>query len=74
MRAWLGSMGISIRGKTYKQVTDQARRISGCTLTFYADRQGSELMRRAGFVDGAINLTNIGGEAAVTLAGTGPTQ
>ena len=60
MRAWLGSMGLSIGGKTYKQVTDQARRISGCTLTFYADRQGSELMRRAGFVDGAINLTNIG--------------
>jgi len=60
MRAWLGSMGLSIGGKTYKQVTDQARRISGCTLTFYADRQGTELMRRAGFVDGAINLTDIG--------------
>jgi hypothetical protein len=60
MRAWLGSMGLSIGGKTYKQVTDQAHRISGCTLTFYADRQGTELMRRAGFVDGAINLTNIG--------------
>jgi len=53
-------MGLSIGGKTYKQVTDQARRISGCTLTFYADRQGTELMRRAGFVDGAINLTDIG--------------
>jgi hypothetical protein len=60
MRAWLGSMGLSIGGKTYKQVTDQAHRISGCTLTFYADRQGTELMRRAGFVDGAINLTNVG--------------
>jgi hypothetical protein len=60
MRAWLGSMGLSIGGKTYKQVTDQAHRISGCTLTFYADRQGTELMRRAGFVDGAINLTDIG--------------
>jgi len=60
MRAWLGSMGLSIGGKTYKQVTDQARRISGCTLTFYTDRQGTELMRRAGFVDGAINLSDIG--------------
>src|SRR5215204_1907418 len=60
MRAWLGSMGLSIGGKTYKQVTDQARRISGCTLTFYADREGTELMRRAGFVDGAISLTDIG--------------
>jgi hypothetical protein len=58
MRVWLGSMGLSIGGKTYKQVNDQARRISGCTLTFYADRKGSELMRRGGFVDGAINMAD----------------
>jgi hypothetical protein len=58
MRVWLGSMGLSIGGKTYKQVTDQARRISGCTLTFYADHKGTELMRRGGFVDGAINMTD----------------
>lgn len=58
MRVWLGSMGLSIGGKTYKQVNDQARRISGCTLTFYADRQGAELMRRGGFVDGALNMAD----------------
>jgi len=58
MRVWLGSMGLSIGGKTYKQVNDQARRISGCTLTFYADRKGAELMRRGGFVDGAINMAD----------------
>jgi hypothetical protein len=58
MRVWLGSMGLSIGGKTYRQVNDQARRISGCTLTFYADRKGTELMRRGGFVDGAINMAD----------------
>jgi hypothetical protein len=51
-------MGLSIGGKTYRQVNDQARRISGCTLTFYADRKGTELMRRGGFVDGAINMAD----------------
>jgi hypothetical protein len=58
MRVWLGSMGLSIGGKTYRQVNDQARRISGCTLTFYADRKGAELMRRGGFVDGALNMAD----------------
>src|ERR1700729_2463641 len=50
MRVWLGSMGLSIGGKTYKKVNDQARKISACTLMFYADRSGGELMRRGGFV------------------------
>ena len=59
MRYWLGEkMGLSIGGRTYKQVNDQARRISACTLTFYADRNGNEVMRRGGFVDGAINMTD----------------
>jgi Plasmid encoded RepA protein len=63
MRYWLGEkMGLSIGGKTYKQVNDQARRISGCTLTFYADKQGNEVMRRGGFVDGAINMTDALGD------------
>ena len=35
MRVWLSSMGLSIGGTTYKLVTAQARRISGCTLTFF---------------------------------------
>jgi hypothetical protein len=62
MRVWLGSMGISIGGKTYKKVNDQARRISACTLMFYADRTGGELMRRGGFVDGAITMTDYMGD------------
>src|SRR5215469_17845969 len=58
MRIWLGSMGLSIGGKTYRRVNEQARRISACTLMFYTDRQGSELMRRGGFVDGAITMAD----------------
>lgn len=59
MRVWLGNMGLSIGGTTYRMVNEQARRISGCTLTFYADRENKEVMRRGGFVDGAITLTDV---------------
>ena len=58
MRVWLGNMGLSIGGTTYRLVNEQARRISGCTLTFYADRDRREVMRRGGFVDGSITMTD----------------
>ncbi|CAH2606495.1 Pirin (plasmid) [Rhodovastum atsumiense] len=57
MRQWLETMGLSIGGTTYRLVNEQARRISWCRLTFYADRAGREIMRHGGFVDGAISLT-----------------
>src|SRR6185437_2987067 len=59
MRVWLGQMGLSIGGTTYRMVNEQARRISGCTLTVYADRGSTEVMRRGGFVDGSITMTDI---------------
>ena len=62
MRVWLGNMGLSIGGTTYRLVNEQARRISGCTLTFFADRGNAELMRRGGFVDGAITMHDVLGE------------
>src|SRR5215216_876558 len=58
MKVWLGSMGLSIGGKTYKQVAEQARRISGCTLTFYADRIGAKIESRSRFVKTAITMTS----------------
>jgi hypothetical protein len=58
MRVWLGSMGLSIGGTTYRLANEQARRISACRLTFFADRGGREVMRHGGFVDGAITMTN----------------
>jgi Plasmid encoded RepA protein len=62
MKRWLTSMGLSVGGKTYRLVNEQARRISACTLTFYADKGNAELMRRGGFVDGSISMTNMLGD------------
>src|SRR3954454_16246711 len=58
MRVWLGNMGLSIGGTTYKRVTAQARRISGCTLTFFADRAGAQIKSRGGFVKTEITMSN----------------
>ena len=62
MRVWLGCMGLSIGGMTYKKVNEQARRISGCTLTFYADRQGAQIKSRGGFVKTEITMNNVVGD------------
>ncbi len=59
MRVWLGNMGLSIGGTTYRLVNEQARRISSCSLTFYTDRDNKEVMRRGGFVDGSITLADV---------------
>jgi Plasmid encoded RepA protein len=62
MRVWLGSMGLSIGGMTYKNVSEQARRISGCTLTFFADKSGAQIKSRGGFVKTEITMTNVLGD------------
>lgn len=58
MRVWLGTMGLSIGGKTYRQVAEQARRISGCSLTFFTDKAGTQLKSRGGFVKTEITMTS----------------
>ena len=62
MKAWLGSMGLSLGGKTYRLVGEQSRRISHCRLQFFADRQGQELMSHGGFVDGRLAMTGVLGD------------
>jgi hypothetical protein len=62
MRVWLGSMGLSIGGMTYKKVNEQARRISGCSLTFFADRAGAQIKSRGGFVKTEITMQNVVGD------------
>src|SRR5690349_4827456 len=62
MRVWLGCMGLSIGGTTYRLVNEQARRISGCSLTFFADRAGGQIKSRGGFVKTEITMTNVVGE------------
>ena len=60
MRVWLGSkMGLSIGGMTYKNVSEQAKRISGCSLTFFADKDGAQIKSRGGFVKTEITMTNV---------------
>jgi len=62
MNRWLGSMGLSSGGKTYRLVSEQARRISGCRLTFFADRQGHEIRSQGGFVKTAISMSGMLGD------------
>jgi hypothetical protein len=62
MRVWLGSMGLSIGGTTYKLVNEQARRISGCSLTFFTDRAGAQIKSRGGFVKTEITMSNVVGD------------
>jgi Plasmid encoded RepA protein len=62
MRVWLSTMGLSIGGMTYKNVSEQARRISGCTLTFFADKSGAQIKSRGGFVKSEITMTATLGE------------
>lgn len=62
MRVWLGTMGLSIGGTTYKLVNEQARRISGCSLTFFADKAGAQIKSRGGFVKTEITMANVVGD------------
>lgn len=58
MRDWINNMGLSIGGKTYKNVNAQAKKISSCNLTFYSEFNKKELMKKGGFVDGAIAMAD----------------
>ena len=58
MHVWLGTMGLSIGGTTYRLVSEQARRISHCRLTFFADCNGGEVFRNSDFVEGAIHFAD----------------
>jgi hypothetical protein len=62
MRVWLGTMGLSIGGTTYRLVSEQAKRISACRLQFFTERDGKELMRHGGFVDGSISMAGVSGD------------
>ena len=55
-------MGLSIGGTTYRMVSQQALRISGCTLTFFTDRQGAQIKSKGGFVKTEITMANVLGE------------
>ena len=53
MKAWMARMSLSAGGKTYQLVAEQARRISGCRLTFFTDLANAELRSNGAFVQSA---------------------
>jgi hypothetical protein len=58
MNSWLDHMGLSIGGKTYRQVREQSSRISACRLTFFYDREGGgEVRHNAAFVENALQFS-----------------
>lgn len=57
MREWLGRMNVSIGGKQYRDVKEQANRISACNLTFVWDEgNGKARFAKDSIVNGGIQL------------------
>ena len=67
MKAWMTRMSLSPGGKTYQLVTEQARRISGCRLTFFTDLTTAELRSNGAFVQSSISLAGLADESQPTL-------
>ena len=68
MKSWMSRMSLTTGGKTYQLVTEQARRISACRLTFFTDRgNGAESRHNGAFVQDAISLTGLADEGQPTL-------
>ena len=60
MKSWMGRMSLTTGGKTYQLVTEQARRISACRLTFFTDREnGAESRHNGAFVQDAITFSSV---------------
>ena len=59
MKSWMSRMSLTTGGKTYQLVTEQARRISACRLTFFTEQEGGAENRHNGaFVQDAITFAN----------------
>jgi len=68
MNSWMGRMSLSTGGRTYQLVTEQARRISACRLTFFTEREnGAETRHNGAFVQDAISLAGISDENQPSL-------
>lgn len=67
MKAWMTRMSLSAGGKTYQLVTEQARRISACRLTFFTEIANAELRSNGAFVQSSISLAGVTDENQPTL-------
>jgi hypothetical protein len=55
LHAWMKAMGVSSAGgMTYKQIAEQARRISACTLTFLSGDASTEIRSNGAFIEDSI--------------------
>jgi len=64
----MGRMSLTTGGRTYQLVTEQARRISGCRLTFFTEREnGAERRQNGAFVQDAISLSGVMDDNQPTL-------
>lgn len=60
MKSWMGRMSLTTGGRTYQLVTEQARRISSCRLTFFTERHnGGEVRHNGAFVQDAISFAGV---------------
>jgi hypothetical protein len=65
---YLQTEAVRTGGKTYQLVTEQARRISGCRLTFFTNREnGAESRHNGAFVQDAISLSGVMDDEQPTL-------
>ncbi len=67
MKSWMIRMSLSTGGQTYRLVSEQARRISACRLTFFTDRAGIEHRHNGAFVRDAISLSGVADENQPSL-------
>jgi Plasmid encoded RepA protein len=60
MKSWMSRMSLTTGGKTYQLVSQQARRISACRLTFFTEQEnGTERRHNGAFVQDAISLVGV---------------
>ena len=67
MNAWLSRMDLAIGGRTYQLVTEQARRISACRLTFFIERPGAKIFENGAFVSSGISMAGVADPRQPTL-------
>lgn len=68
MNSWMGRMGLRAGGRTYHLVSEQARRISACRLTFFTEYSGGAERRQNGaFVQDAISLAGLSDSSQPSL-------
>ena len=67
MKAWMTRMSLSAGGKTYQLVSEQAKRISACRLTFFTDLISAELRSNGAFVQSSISMAGLTDENQPTL-------